>query len=236
MYLMDSGVEGDSVTTGIFHSSFTHSLSQQTSINCRHVGHQPRQLRLQQQRAAWMISPDQLSCVTPSSPTPWRKAASWHLLSHGWDPKKDCHVFEITEQMQMQSSDLLSLKQAEGALARLAELLIHNPCCSHCRAIASHTASQIALILPLPPASFPTCCPSEGRRDLLFSVWKQGGSWMGSNSLETSGVWRDVLKRQREQSGEERREGKDSRRPSIGRQVIGYFEWSASPVCLPRES
>lgn len=49
------------------------------------------------------------------------------------------------------------------------------------------------------------------------------------------GLWslERCFKEAGEQRGERKGGGRDSRRPTIGSQVIGYFEWSASSVSLP---
>lgn len=149
-------------------------------------------------RAVWMISPDRISYVTYSFPAPRRRAASWHLLNPGWDPKRDCHLSEVTELMQWQKQNQTSVvsKLSRAVYFSVYKPVPHtNPCCSQCRATAPRLLPRSPSFSPSSHPDFPSCCLSEGRRDLLFSVWKQGGRWMGSKSPEASGVWRGVLKR-----------------------------------------
>lgn len=164
MYLMDSEVESDSMTTRIFHSSFILSLSKHLlTVDCI-LGIIPGTWD-SSSWAARMISPDRIPYVTYSSPAPRRRAASWHLLNPGWDPKRDCHLSEVTELLQWQKQNqtsVVSKLSRAVCFSAYKPVPVSNPCCSQCRATAPR-------LLPRSPSSPPILI------SCMLSLWGQKG-------------------------------------------------------------
>lgn len=135
-------------------------------------------------RAVWMISPDRISYVTYSFPAPRRRAASWHLLNPGWDPKRDCHLSEVTELVQWQKQNQTSVvsKLSRAVYFSVYKPVPHtNPCCRQCRATAPRLLPRSPSFSPSSHPDFPHAVSLRAEETFCsLSGSKEGGEWGAS--------------------------------------------------------